>query len=543
MMKLKNIGLVLCCLFAVSAMSQEKEGTRKKQRKNNVVQEVSVDTVAMDMEGVEQMELMESPGQLEDSPAILVKVSNKYNLSDRSDVLKYDKLWLKELYENQSLFDSIYSTVTTLEVDSLYHYDLDTETLKARLKILDQKTPFNIAYNPSLENVIKTFLTRKRGLMQRMLKVSQFYFPMFEQELDSYNVPLELKYLAIIESALNPRARSRVGATGLWQFMYSTGKMYDLDVSSYVDERSDPIASTKAAAKYLSKLHGIFNDWDLALAAYNSGPGNVNKAIRRSGGYTNYWNIRRNLPRETAGYVPAFLAAMYIFEYAEEHGLQREKIERPIFDTDTVHVKSLITFNQISELVDVSVEELQILNPSYKLDVIPYVEGKNYVLRLPREAMGKFVANETAIYAHVKTAQETEEKPLPELVKAQDRIVYKVRSGDYLGRIAERHGVGVSQIRQWNGLRGNTVRIGQRLTIYAKNPVASNVSRTSSSSSNNATKSAIASDTKIHTVKSGDSLWTISKKYPGISIENLREWNGIRGNDIKIGTKLKLCSC
>lgn len=540
MMKLKNIGLVLCCLFAVSAMAQQKDGTRKKQRKNKVVQEAPVDTIAMDMEGVEQMELMEAPGQLEDSPAILVKVSDKYNLSDRKDAAKYDKLWLKELYENQSLFDSIYNTVTTLEVDSIYHYDLDTETLKARLKILDQKTPFNIAYNPSLENVIKTFLTRKRGLMQRMLKVSQFYFPMFEQELDSYNVPLELKYLAIIESALNPRARSRVGATGLWQFMYSTGKMYDLDVSSYVDERSDPIASTKAAAKYLSKLHGIFNDWDLALAAYNSGPGNVNKAIRRSGGYTNYWNIRRNLPRETAGYVPAFLAAMYIFEYAEEHGLQRERIERPIFDTDTVHVKNLITFNQISELVDVSVEDLQILNPSYKLDVIPYVEGKNYVLRLPREAMGKFVANEAAIYAHVKTELETEEKPLPELIKAQERITYRVKSGDYLGRIAERHGVGVSQIKQWNGLRGNTVRVGQRLTIYAKNPVTSSASR---STPKTTTKSAIASDTKVHTVKSGDSLWTISKKYPGITIDNLREWNGIRGNDIKIGAKLKLCSC
>ncbi|MEB8328246.1 LysM peptidoglycan-binding domain-containing protein [Flavobacteriaceae bacterium KMM 6897] len=543
MMKLKNIGLVLCCLFAVSAMAQQKDGTRKKQRKNKVVLEVPVDTIAMDMEGVEQMELMESPGQLEDSPTILVKVSNKFNLSDRIEVLKYDKLWLKELHDNQSYFDSIYNTVTNLEVDSVYNYDLDTETLKARLKILDQKTPFNIAYNPSLENVIKTFLTRKRGLMQRMLKVSQFYFPMFEQELDTYNVPLELKYLAIIESALNPRARSRVGATGLWQFMYSTGKMYDLDVSSYVDERSDPIASTKAAAKYLSRLHGIFDDWDLALAAYNSGPGNVNKAIRRSGGYTNYWNIRRNLPRETAGYVPAFLATMYIFEYAEEHGFKRERIERPLFDTDTVHVKNLITFNQISELVDVSVEELQILNPSYKLDVIPYVEGKDYVLRLPREATGKFVANEAAIYAHVKSELETEEKPMQELIEAQNRIVYRVRSGDYLGKIAERHGVGVSQLKQWNGLSGNTVRIGQRLTIYAKNPVTSSSSNTSSSSSNSSTKSAIASDTKVHMVKSGDSLWTISKKYPGITIENLREWNGIRGNDIKIGAKIKLCSC
>jgi membrane-bound lytic murein transglycosylase D len=194
-------------------------------------------------------------------------------------------------------------------------------------------------------------------------------------------------------------------------------------------------------------------------------------------------------------------------------------------------------------LVDVSVEELQILNPSYKLDVIPYVEGKDYVLRLPREATGKFVANEAAIYAHVKSELETEEKPMQELIEAQNRIVYRVKSGDYLGRIAERHGVGVSQLKQWNGLRGSTVRIGQRLTIYAKNPVTSSSSKTSSSSSINSTKSAIASGTKVHMVKSGDSLWTISKKYPGITIENLREWNGIRGNDIKIGAKIKLCSC
>ena len=212
---------------------------------------------------------------------------------------------------------------------------------------------------------------------------------MFEQELDNQNVPLELKYLAIVESALNPRARSRVGATGLWQFMYGTGKMYDLDVSSYVDERSDPINSTKAASLYLKKLHGIFNDWDLALAAYNSGPGNVNKAIRRSGGYKNYWNIRRNLPRETAGYVPAFLATMYIFEYAEEHGFTRQVTDRPYFETDTVHVKSTITFNQISELVDVSEEELMFLNPAYKLKVIPYVKDKNYALRLPVRCIGK----------------------------------------------------------------------------------------------------------------------------------------------------------
>ena len=302
--------------------------------------------------------------------------------------------------------------------------------------------------------------------MERMLTASQFYFPMFEQELDSYNIPLEIKYLAIVESALNPRARSRVGATGLWQFMYSTGKMYKLDVSSYVDERRDPIASTKAACAYLSRLYDIFGDWDLALAAYNSGPGNVNKAIRRSGGYKNYWNIRRNLPRETAGYVPAFLATMYLFEYAEEHGLKIRKAERPYFETDTIHVKSLITFDQISELVGVGVKELEVLNPSYKLNIIPYVKGKNYALRLPKEAMGKFVNNETAIYAHVTEELKKKEKPLPQLVKADNRIRYKVRSGDYLGKIAERYGVGVSQIKRWNGLRSNNLRIGQRLTIF-----------------------------------------------------------------------------
>ncbi|MEM1259865.1 MAG: lytic transglycosylase domain-containing protein, partial [Bacteroidota bacterium] len=252
--------------------------------------------------------------------------SKQFSLKDMEQAYAYDSLWLNELAKHDVFFEEMYAEVTATSLqDSLKYLDLPTDTLKARLALLNEKTPFNIAYNPSLERVIKSFLTRKRGLMQRMMTASQFYFPLFEQELDNQDIPLEVKYLAIVESALNPRARSRVGATGLWQFMFSTGKLYGLDVSSYVDERRDPIASTQAAGKYLAKLYDIFNDWDLALAAYNSGPGNVNKAIRRSGGYKNYWNIRRNLPRETAGYVPAFLATMYLFEYAEEHGLKGEK--------------------------------------------------------------------------------------------------------------------------------------------------------------------------------------------------------------------------
>tara|TARA_R110002051_G_scaffold127250_1_gene200924 strand:- start:1115 stop:2746 length:1632 start_codon:yes stop_codon:yes gene_type:complete len=479
------------------------------------------------------------PSGTVDNKNFLVKKEEKFVLADNPLAAKYDSLWLKEMSKSVSLFDEMYDEVSNLEIDDELLPSIDTDTLKSRLEKINQKTPFNVEYNPSLESVIQSFLKRRRGLMERMLTLSQFYFPMFEQELANYDIPLELKYLAIVESALNPRAKSRVGATGLWQFMYPTGKMYKLDVSSYVDERSDPIKATKAACEYLSKLYEIFGDWDLVLAAYNSGPGNVNKAIRRSGGYENYWNIRPYLPRETAGYVPAFLATMYLFEYAKEHGLKGKNVERPYFETDTIQVKHLITFDQISKLVNVTTEELEVLNPSYRLNIIPYVEDKKYALRLPLNAIGKFVTNEDSIYAYVEEELKAEEKVLPQFVKTQDQIRYKVKSGDFLGKIAERYGVGVSEIKRWNGLRSNNLKIGQRLIIYSKKPVSVTTNNTQKTS----TKKALTDASKVHTVQQGDSLWTISKKYPGISVENLRKWNGISGNNIKLGTKLVLCDC
>ena len=465
-------------IFAVELSGQQKDSIPTKHPKPQLKKEVR-DSSALKLKEIEQIEIMSSPKGPEDNVLVFNKKEKGYNLKDLPEAAKYDSLWIQELSKNAALFEEMYKTVAEWKPDSVASNTIDTEVLKERLRKLDEKTPFDISYNPSLENVIKSFLTRKKDLMERMLTASQFYFPLFEQELDNLNIPLEIKYLAIVESALNPRAKSRVGATGLWQFMYGTGKMYDLDVSSYVDERSDPIKSTRAACQYLSKLYEIFGDWDLALAAYNSGPGNVNKAIRRSGGYKNYWNIRRNLPRETAGYVPAFLATMYLFEYAEEHGLKVEKVDRPYFETDTIHIKQLITFDQISELIGVSVEELKLLNPSYKLGIIPKIEGKTYTLRLPHWALGRFVANEEAIYAHVEEELKKREKPLPQLVKAQNRVRYRVRSGDYLGKIAERYGVGVSQIKRWNGLRSNNLRIGQRLTIYPRRPVTSAASKSS----------------------------------------------------------------
>ncbi|MFP4844569.1 LysM peptidoglycan-binding domain-containing protein [Winogradskyella sp. PE311] len=451
-------------------------------------------------------------------------------LEDLAEAAELDQKWLDELYSN-TLYDTIYKSVAELTYEPVNYPELTTDTLKARLARLNARTPFNVEYNPSLESVIKRYLKTRRSSMERLMGLSHFYFPMFEQEFDNYNIPLEMKYLSIVESALKPRARSRVGATGLWQFMFATGKEYKLDVSSYVDERSDPIKSTTAAAQYLSRLYKIFGDWDLALAAYNSGPGNVNKAIRRSGGYTNYWNIRQNLPRETAGYVPAFLATMYIFEFAEEHGF---KPERPAFQqiqTDTVHVKQMITLDQVAETTGVKIEELQFLNPSYKLDIIPKVKGKTYVLRLPREAIGVFVANEDKIYAFASAEFNKREKPLPQLFNADTKVRYRVKNGDYLGKIARKYGVRVSQIKRWNGLRSNNLKIGQRLTIYPRNPSTTVKSKTTKKAVNKTGK-------QTYRVKSGDSLWSIAQKFSGVSVQNIKDWNDISGSKLKIGMTL-----
>jgi membrane-bound lytic murein transglycosylase D len=458
---------------------------------------------------------------------------------DHEHAASFDKKWLEDLYSN-SLYDVMYESVTELDIENVDYPELPTDTLKARLKELDARTPFNVEYNPALESVIKSYLKNRRETLQRLITLSAYYFPMFERELDNYNLPLEIKYLAVVESALKPRAKSRVGATGLWQFMYNTGIMYGLDVSSYVDERSDPLKSTEAAAKYLSKLYEVFGDWDLALAAYNSGPGNVTKAIRRSGGYKNYWNIRHNLPRETAGYVPAFLANMYIFEYAEAHGFKRMKPEFAYIETDTIQVKHMITLDQVSEVTDVPIEELQFLNPSYKLDIIPYIKGKNYTLRLPMSAIGNFVSNEEAIYAYVKADFDKREKPLPQLVEEKSKTIYVVKSGDYLGLLSRRFGVRVSQIMQWNGLKSNDLKIGQRLTIYPSNHVASSTANTASASSKTSITSNLSGNIETYIVKSGDSLWSISQKFPGVSVQNIKDWNDISGSKLKPGMKLKI---
>ncbi|TDN83459.1 membrane-bound lytic murein transglycosylase D [Salegentibacter sp. 24] len=522
----RYIILSLVFLFGINLHAQKDTEEKQVEKANfrvQIFQKVDSSEIILTHPDPEFKDKLPISAVIRDSAAV--------SLQDMPRAAEIDSVWRAQLTDSD-LFETMYKSIREQDYKEEVYKELPTDTLKARLAKLNARTPFNVEYHPILEKVINSYLNRNKKAMERLMAISEYYFPMFEQQLDRYDIPLEIKYLAIVESALNPRAKSWVGATGLWQFMYRTGKAHGLDVSSYVDERMDPQMSTEAAAKYLATLYRTFEDWDLVLASYNSGPGNVSKAIRRSGGSHNYWELRRFLPRETAGYVPAFLATLYLFEYAEEHNFQPQRPEIAFFETDTIKVKQLITFEQISEVTGVEKEMLQFLNPSYKLDVIPFIEDENYMIRLPTTVSGAFVSNEDAIYNFAEKDIQKEEKAFPEFVKAEEKLRYRVRSGDYLGRIAQRYGVGVSSIKRWNNLRSNNLRIGQYLTIYPRKPgvVAQNKKDTSEE----------ISSTKTYTVKKGDSLWSISRKFPGITVQNLRSWNDMGSNSLKPGMELKL---
>jgi len=456
------------------------------------------------------------------------------------DLKTIDSLLIEEKFSSP-LIDTLEYVINDKDITGTVKIAVTTDLLKERLTVLNENTPFNLAYNPSLEKVINSYLQYRKKYYPALMAKAKYYFPMFEQYLDQYDIPLEMKYLAIVESALKPRARSRVGASGLWQFMYGTGKQFDLKVSSYVDERYNPLKATVAACKYLSQLYKIFGDWDLALAAYNSGPGNVTKAIKRSGGYKNYWNIRPYLPRETAGYVPAFYATMYIFEYADEHKIYAEAPKLFNFQTDTVHIKRTISFDQITETIGVDEEVLTFLNPEYKLNIIPFVKGRDYTLRLPSTQMITFLNKEKELYALADTDDAKREKPLPRYFEMDKRIRYRVKSGDYLGKIANKYGVRVSKIKSWNRLKTSNLKIGQRLYIYPKRIPISISKSTSKKKEKKAEMTVFKGKFNIYIVKEGDSLWSIAQKFKNVSVDEIKKWNNIwSAKSLKPGTKLKI---
>ena len=326
-------------------------------------------------------------------------------------------------------------------------------------------------YNDIVRKFIDTYTVRLRGQVAFMLSACNFYMPIFEEALDAYGLPLELKYLPIIESALNPSAVSRAGATGLWQFMHATGKVYGLENNSLVDERRDPIKATWAAARYLKDMYDIYHDWNLVIAAYNCGPGNINKAIRRAGGKTDYWEIYRYLPRETRGYVPAFIAANYVMTYYCKHNICPMETNIPQA-TDTVLVTRDLHFQQIADLCHVPMEEIKSLNPQYKRNIIPGL-SKPRTLRLPTEAISAFLDQQDTIYAHRASEFFKNRRTVASVNSSRasgstdgELTWYRIRQGDTLGGIARKFGVRISELRRWNGLRGNNIRAGRRLKIY-----------------------------------------------------------------------------
>ncbi|WP_353150724.1 transglycosylase SLT domain-containing protein [Flavobacterium sp.] len=537
------------------------------------------------------------------TPKISYLDSLKATFSNHATSNCIDERWMKEIAD-ASLSNEMFFDIENMNIDEKVAYNLDTEVLKKRLRKLDVQSPFVIEYNPALENVIKSFLKNRSKSFERQMAIAEYYFPLFEEKLSKYNLPLEIKYLAIVESALQPKAKSKVGAGGLWQFMPETGKQYKLKITTYVDERHDPIKSTEAACHYMMNMYEIFGDWSLVLASYNCGPGNVSKAIRRSGGKTDYWEIRKYLPRETANYLPAFLATMYIYEFKKEHGLVPHKAEMKYAETDTVMLKQAMTFKQLSDLLDISEAQLEYLNPIYKSKYIPSIEEETFYLRLPKNKIGIFVSNEEKIYGYLAyleqekirniqlalqakkrdsiakqdslavvanlTVKNNDTNEYEEVIKKRTKEVvsknfHKVKKGETLSEIADKNNVSIVNLRKWNNIKGSNINAGQSLVIQTikkvtvnevvkkpkpkpkteivepvvENAVAENTEKPTENKYSSA-KSKIEIKEDYYIVQKGDSIFSITKKFPNLTTDDLKKKNDLKTDNIQPGMKLKI---
>ena len=437
--------------------------------------------------------------------------------------------------------------------DDVENIQFPDSIYQERLKRLPHLIP--LPYNRIVRDCIDLYASRRRELVRYMLGMADFYFPMIEQTLDKYHLPLELKYLTVVESAMNPLAVSRVGASGLWQFMLPTGKNYGLEVNSLVDDRRDPEKSTEAACKYLQKLYNVYGDWSLALASYNCGPGNVNKAIRRSGGKTDFWTIFPYLPRETRSYVPLFIAANYIMNYYCEHNICPMQTSLPLA-TDTVLVDNYLHLRQVSEVLNLDIEELRALNPQYLHDIVPGSYEKR-VLRLPASGTYAFADKTDTIYKHRAAELLAAYQPdAPGTLIAQQkqaleepqRITHVVRRGDTLARIADRYGVTASEVKRWNHLRSNRVSRGKRIYIYVSpeednEELADNtptVTVTTKSIKSSSSKKKNSKGFVTYKVLSGDTIPASVRRYHGVTANALKKVNRLNNSMIKAGQVIKI---
>lgn len=412
-------------------------------------------------------------------------------------------------------------------------------------RLHNSPSEMELSFNSVVKKYIEMYAVRRRDQVSYMLALGDYYFPMFEQALDSHGLPLELKYLPVIESALNPVAISRVGATGLWQFMLRTGKGYGLEVNSLVDERRDPYKSTEAAVQYLKDLYAIYGDWNLVIAAYNCGPGNVNKAIARSGGKRDYWEIYYFLPRETRGYVPAFIAANYIMTHYADHNIcPAHSSALTTVALDTVHVTERIHLEQIAGVLDISLNELQRLNPQFRKNVIPG-DFKAYALVLPTEKMYAFIDKNDIILNYDKNRYFTHrantdaylDGSVSSISGNTANVYYRVKKGDNLSTIARRNGTTVDRLKSWNGLTSNNLSIGKQL-IVGKREVSPQVDQQQLAQvTTNNPDGKTQTINQYYRVKKGDTLGDIARKN-GIQVAQLQSWNGLRSTRIGIGDQL-----
>lgn len=428
------------------------------------------------------------------------------------------------------------------------------EIYKKRIEKI--QTPIPLCYNNQVQEYINMYGFKKRDLTERVMGLSGFYFPLFEQILDQQGLPLEFKYLSIVESALNPVAVSRCGATGLWQFMFATGKLYNLKINTFIDERRDPALSTYAACQYFKDMYAVYNDWLLVIAAYNCGPGNVNRAIARSGGKRTFWEISPYLPRETRGYVPAFIAITYLMSYPSEHNLIPVAPAISFFEADTVMTDQQVSLSTIANAINVPVEMMKYLNPMYKRGIVPDSD-EPMPLNLPSNKINSYLANLSTIYkpeenntyASFTSNENSVEDQSSQLIKKY----HSVKKGEHLQGIAKHYKCTVGDLKSWNKLKGNNIAKGQKLAIYVltrkksdkvalkttteKQPATSVVVTKQKSDLNNSE----ITDSKFvwHTVQSGDSLWKIAQRYEG-TVEKIKELNNLQSNNLKVGTKLKV---